>query len=98
MNHNLLISYETLHFSVLAFIMTCLAIPVGGMLYSWIVKRFQPERIVVPDWDFSPERDSITLLSDEDWTMMTTDQPRPYDWAQWNRKHSLPYNWEEETD
>tara|TARA_Y100000296_G_scaffold48509_1_gene55586 strand:- start:14311 stop:14592 length:282 start_codon:yes stop_codon:yes gene_type:complete len=93
MNHNPIISYEMLHFSALAFIMTCLAIPVGGMLYSWIAKRFQPERIVVPDWDFSSESDSITFLSNEDW--ISNEDWAMIDWAPFDRK---PYDWTKEID
>ena len=73
-----------LHFSALAFIMTCLAIPVGGMLYSWIAKRFQPERIVVPDWNFGPEivpaisRKQASMAGEQ--ASMAFDR-KPYDWT-----------------
>jgi hypothetical protein len=79
---------------VLAMLMTCIAIPVGGMLYSWIksLTHLDSQKIVLPDWDFGPEKELVRIISDEEWTMMMTDRPRPYDWAR------EPYDWAQEID
>jgi hypothetical protein len=95
MTYEPFISYEQLHMMVLAFLVTCIAIPVGGMLYSWIVSltHLRSRKIVIPSYDFGPERSPLVhIVSDEDMEMMLFDRPRPFDWSQ------APYNWEEETD
>ena len=78
MTYEPLISYETLHMLVLAFLMTCFAIPVGGMLYSWIVSltKLDHHKITVPSYDFGPERDEIRIIQVGEQTPGT-----PYDWA-----------------
>lgn len=59
---------------VLAFLMTCFAIPVGGLLYSWVVSltHLKSEKIIVPSHDFGPEEDHIQIIGTD---------TQPYDWA-----------------
>ena len=59
---------------MLAFLMTCIAIPVGGMLYSWIVSltKLDHDKITVPSHDFGPEEDHIRIIDID---------TQPYDWA-----------------
>jgi len=74
MTYESLISYEQLHMMVLAFLATCIAIPVGSFIYSWIISltHLESQKIVVPSHDFGPERDPIHIMG----------QHTPYDWAQ----------------
>ena len=74
MTYEPLISYETLHMLVLAMLMTCFAIPIGSLLWSWIVRltKLDHDKIIVPSHDFGPEEDHIRIID--------TDR-QPYDWA-----------------
>ncbi len=74
MTYEPFISYETLHMMVLAFLMTCIAIPVGSLLYTWIVSltHLKSEKITVPSHDFGPEEDHIRIIDTD---------TQPYDWA-----------------
>lgn len=74
MTYEPFISYDQLHMMVLAFLATCIAIPVGSFIYSWIISltHLESQKIVVPSYDFGPERDPIHIMG----------QHTPYDWAQ----------------
>ena len=78
MEYEPFIAYETLHNIMLAFLMTCFAIPVGGLLYSWIVRltKLDSDKITTPDWNFSPERDEIRIVQIGEQT-----PGMPYYWA-----------------
>lgn len=80
-----MISYETLHLMMEAFILTCFIIPVVGYgmpkMWSWIksLTVLDRDRIELPrEWNFGPEISHVKIIDME----VASSNQRPYDWAQ----------------
>ena len=63
---------------VLAMLMTSFAIPVGGLIYSWIksLTVLNTDKIAIPVRDFGPDSDPIRILQ-----VGEQIEGAPYDWA-----------------
>ena len=62
------------HYLLVGLAGMCLSI---ALIAAWLLVRDilttnRPNKIVVPDWNFQPERDNIRIIQEN----------KPYDWAQ----------------